>query len=161
MLKSGAELAERVLSFPYPVVAVCTGHAIAMSSFILLSADHRIGTRSDAKIQVNEVQIGLTLPHFAIEVCRQRLSPAHFNLAAVTAHPYDQQEAISAGFLDEVTAGDSLPEVLKLRTDHLKHLNMESFAATKLRLRLPALAALRAAIATDIDDWSRRFGAET
>ena len=68
MLKSGAELTERVLSFPHPVVAVCTGHAIAMGVFLMLCADLRIGTAAEARIQVNEVQIGFTLPHFAIEV---------------------------------------------------------------------------------------------
>jgi enoyl-CoA hydratase len=70
MLSAGAAITERLLSFPHPVVAVCTGHAIAMGAFLLLSTDLRIGAHPDAKIQVNEVQIGLTLPEFAIEVCR-------------------------------------------------------------------------------------------
>jgi enoyl-CoA hydratase len=157
MLKAGADLTARLLSFPYPVVAVCTGHAIAMGAFLLLSSDLRIGTNPDAKIQVNEVQIGLTLPHFAVEVCRQRLSPAHFNLAAVTATPYNQQQAVVAGFLDEVAPPDTLTEVLKSRTDHLRKLHMESFTATKLRLRAPALALLREAISKDIEGWSKRF----
>jgi len=160
MLKAGAELTERMLSFPFPVLVICTGHAIAMGAFLLLSADHRIGTQAKAKIQANEVQIGLTLPHFAIEVCRQRLAPAHFNLAAITALPYDQQQALAAGFLDELTSPEALPDILKRRTEHLRGLHMASFAATKLRLRGPALSALRAAIAHDIDDWSQRFGGE-
>lgn len=161
MLKAGAELTERLLSFPYPVVAVCTGHAIAMGVFLLLSADHRIGTKADAKVQVNEVQIGLTLPHFAIEVCRQRLAPAHFHLAAITAHPYDQQQALGAGFLDELTTAESLAELLARRTAHLRGLNIGAFTATKRRLRAATLAALRDAIAKDVDDWSTRFGSAT
>ena len=158
MLKAGAELTERLLSFPLPVVAICSGHAIAMGAFLLLCADHRIGTRPEAKIQVNEVQIGLTMPHFAVEVCRQRLAPGHLGLAALTAQPYDQAQALTAGFLDEVTSPETLPELLKRRTDHLRALHPVSFAETKLRLRAPALAALRVAIAADLDDWSRRFG---
>lgn len=158
MLTAGAQLTERMLAFPYPVLAVCTGHAIAMGAFVLLSADHRIGVQPDAKVQANEVQIGLTLPHFAIEVCRQRLAPAHFNLAAVTANPYSQQQAVAAGFLDEVVTPEALPGVLRQRTEHLRNLNMDAFVATKLRLRGPALAALRAAIALDVQDWTTRFG---
>ena len=157
MLKAGAEITERLLSFPYPVVAVCTGHAIAMGAFLLLCADLRIGTNPDAKIQVNEVQIGLTLPHFAIEICRQRLSPAHFNLAAVTATAYNQQQGVAAGFLDEVTSTESLPEVLKSRTEHMRKLHMESFTETKKRLRSPALSLLRDAVKRDIEGWSKRF----
>jgi enoyl-CoA hydratase len=157
MLQAGAAITERLLSFPHPVVAVCTGHAIAMGAFLLLSADLRIGTSPDARIQVNEVQIGLTLPHFAIEVCRQRLSPAHFNLAAVTASAYDQRQAVAAGFLDEIVLPESIAEVLKSRTDHLRKLHAESFTATKLRLRGAALNALRDAIRQDVEGWSKRF----
>jgi enoyl-CoA hydratase len=157
MLKAGAELTERLLTFPYPVVAVCTGHAIAMGAFLLLSTDYRIGTNAEAKIQVNEVQIGLTLPHFAIEVCRQRLTPAHFSLAAITANPYDQRSAVAAGFLDEVVTLETLPDALNRRTQHLKKLHLESFVGTKLRLREAGQVTLRAAIARDLEDWSKRF----
>jgi enoyl-CoA hydratase len=106
---------------------------------------------------VNEVQIGLTLPRFAIELCRQRLAPAHCNLAAITAMPYNQQQAVAAGFLDEVAAPGAGKEVLKSRTDHLRKLHPESFTATKLRLRGPALALLRQAIEKDGEEWSKRF----
>ena len=160
MLTAGAHLTERVLSFPYPVIAVCTGHAIAMGAFLLLSADLRIGTRADAKIQVNEVQIGFTLPHFAIEVCRQRLSPAHFSLAALTARPYRQSQAVEAGFLDEVTTPDELAGVLEAKKAHMRGLRTESFTATKRRLRGPGLVALREAIGKDIEDWSTAFRSE-
>jgi len=157
MLKSGAELTERVLSFPYPVVAVCTGHAIAMGVFLLLCADLRIGTSADARIQVNEVQIGFTLPHFAIEVCRQRLSPSHFNLAALTAAPYNQRQAVGAGFLDELSSPDELAGLLEAHKKHLRTLDMAAFSATKLRLRGPVLNLLRTAIGNDIADWSMQF----
>ena len=36
MLKLGAELALRLLSFPQPVVAVCTGHAYPMGAFLMM-----------------------------------------------------------------------------------------------------------------------------
>jgi enoyl-CoA hydratase len=160
MLKSGAELTERVLSFPYPVIAVCTGHAIAMGAFLLLSTDLRIGTMADAKIQVNEVQIGLTLPHFAIEVCRQRLSPAHFNLAAITATPYIQRQGVEAGFLDKLTTPDDLAGVLEAQKAHLRTLDMDAFTATKMRLRGPGLGLLREAIGKDIEAWSTMFRSE-
>ena len=68
MLKSGFELAERLLAFPLPVVLACTGHAITMGSFLVLSADYRIGAAGDFKIQANEVAIGLTMPYAMLAV---------------------------------------------------------------------------------------------
>jgi enoyl-CoA hydratase len=62
MLKAGALLSERILSFPNPIVIASSGHAVAMGSFLLLSADVRLGINEGAKVQANEVQIGLTLP---------------------------------------------------------------------------------------------------
>jgi enoyl-CoA hydratase len=49
MLIGGFKLAERLYSFPRPVVAACTGHALAMGAFLLLAADYRIGTCSHSR----------------------------------------------------------------------------------------------------------------
>ena len=39
MVRSGFALAERLLTFPHPVVVACSGHAVSMGVFLLLSAD--------------------------------------------------------------------------------------------------------------------------
>nr|ADI17705.1 enoyl-CoA hydratase/carnithine racemase [uncultured Oceanospirillales bacterium HF0130_25G24] len=36
MLTLGAELSYRILSYPTPIIAACTGHAVAMGTFLLL-----------------------------------------------------------------------------------------------------------------------------
>lgn len=157
MLELGARLCERLLSYPLPVVAACTGHAIAMGAFLLLSADVRIGIDQGARIQINEVAIGLTLPHFAIEVSRQRLAPQHLTLAAITAQPYTPAQAVAAGFLDEIVPADTLAAVARDRAAGLLKLNAQAYAATKLRLRHATLEALKAAIRDDLAGWSQRI----
>ena len=100
MLRAGFDLAERVLSYPRPVVIACTGHAIAMGAFLLLSGDYRVGAAGPYKITANEVAIGITMPRAAVEICRQRLTPAHFSRATILAELYQPDSAIEAGFLD-------------------------------------------------------------
>src|ERR1700730_12827466 len=78
MLTLGATLAERILSFPTPVVGACTGHALPAGAFLLLSSDCRVVVEGPFRIGLNEVRIGMTVPWFAIEIARQRLHPAHF-----------------------------------------------------------------------------------
>src|SRR3954454_14120047 len=74
MLRAGFELAHRVLSYRRPVIVACSGHAIAMGAFLLLSADYRIGVAGAAhKYTSNEVAIGLTMPRAAIAICRPAL----------------------------------------------------------------------------------------
>src|SRR6185436_13595053 len=102
MVRGGFDLAHRLLSFPTPVVVACTGHAIAMGVFLLLSGDYRVGADGPYKLVANEVAIGMTLPRAAIEILRQRVAPAHFNRAAILAEIYTSANAVEAGFLDRV-----------------------------------------------------------
>jgi enoyl-CoA hydratase len=149
MLRAGFELAARVLSFPKPVVVACSGHAIAMGVFLLLSGDYRVGAAGPYKITANEVAIGLTMPRTAVEICRQRLAPAHFNRATVIAEVYDPDTAVAAGFLDRVVGAAELASTARDVAGQLRALDMDAHTATKLRARDKALAAIRMAIDLD------------
>lgn len=157
MLTAGAKLSERLLSFPVPVVAACTGHAVAMGSFMLLSCDVRIGPDSDARFHINEVLIGMILPQFAIEASRQRLTPAAFSQALITAMPYSAQQAVAAGFLDEIVAPGTVAEAARNRAILLKSLNAGAHRATKLLVRKATLDAMKKAIERDCADWAEAF----
>ena len=102
MFVGGFRLAERLLSYPSPIVAAVNGHAMAMGLFLAACADYAIGVDGVYKIVANEVAIGITMPRSALEICRQRLAPAHFNRAMLTSETYTPAAAIAAGFLDRV-----------------------------------------------------------
>lgn len=157
MLKAGAETAERILGFPYPVVIACTGHAVAMGVFLVLAGDERIGCEGKFKIHANEVEIGLTLPRFAIEMTRQRVTPAAFSRATILAEPYSHEEGLAAGFLDRVVPEGEVLETAKKKAASLARLNMGAHTATKARVREDALKRLRAAIEADIEEWTGTF----
>ena len=149
MVTMGFELAHRMLSFPTPIIVACSGHAIAMGVFLVLAADYRLGADGPFKIGANEVAIGITMPYFGIEICRQRLAPAHFNRAVIFSEMYSPADAVPAGFLDKVVPADEIQnEAHKLATA-LTKLNMTALAASKLRLRDQTLKAIRAAIDAD------------
>jgi len=150
MLTLGATLAERILGFATPVITACPGHTVAAGAFMALAADLRIGTDGPFKIGLNEVKIGLTVPWFVIELARQRLNPAHFNRAVVSATMYGPAEAMSAGFLDLVVPADELRAASLDAAAELAELNPQAHAATKLRARGDALKAIRAAIETEL-----------
>jgi enoyl-CoA hydratase len=146
MLTLGATLAERVLSFPRPVLVACSGHAIAAGTFLALAADVRIGVDGPFQIGLNEVKIGLTVPSFAIELARGRLAPAHFDAAVVGARMYDPEGAVTAGFLDRIVPATELERASLAAAAQLAELNGPAHAATKLRARAETLDRLRAAI---------------
>jgi len=156
MLRAGFELAERILSYPRPVVIACTGHAIAMGAFLLLSGDYRVGAAGRYKITANEVAIGVTLPLAAVEICRQRLTPAHFNRATILAELYRPDSAIRAGFLDRVCEPADIWEAVRGIARDLTKLDLDAHQATKLRVRNAALADLHDAIAADYAALTQR-----
>jgi enoyl-CoA hydratase len=159
MILSGFKLAERFLSFPKPVIVACPGHAIAMGTFLLLSCDYRIGASGPYKFTANEVAIGMTVPQPAIEICRQRLTPAAFNRVLILAEPYSPDNAVEAGFLDRVVEPAELQSAARKLATQLAGLDMNAHSATKLRARDAALKAIRAGIEADFGSASRTAAA--
>jgi enoyl-CoA hydratase len=157
MFLTGFALSERLLSFPRPIVAACGGHALAMGAFFLLSVDYRVGAEGAFKIGANEVAIGLTMPRFGIEMCRQRLTPAFFERSVNNAEIHTPAQAVSAGFLDALAAPAELEASALRVAAELAQLPGPVHAATKLRTRAQSLAAIRSAIELDSDDFRALF----
>ena len=146
MLNGGFALATRLLSFPTPVIMACNGHAIAMGVFLLLSGDYRIGVEGAFKIVANEVAIGLTMPATAIQVCKQRLTPAHFVRAVMLSEEYAPTTAVAAGFLDCTVASEALlmQKAISSANAYAK-LDLAAHYKTKLRVRKQLIKAMKRA----------------
>lgn len=108
MVKAGGWLALAIRRHPRPVVAACSGHAVAMGLFLVMASDYRIGAGGAFKLVANETSIGMTLPDFAVELARGVLSKRHFDRAIVHSTIYDPAGAMDAGMLDEVVEPDAL-----------------------------------------------------
>lgn len=145
MLRAGAGLIARLLAFPFPVLTVCSGHAYPAGAFLMLSADVRVGAAGPWKIGMNETAIGLTVPKFAIELARHRLTPPGFARVA-TAAMFDPTEARQLGYLDRVLAPDQLADAVQTEVSRLRALDMPSFAATKARINERVLGAIATAV---------------
>ena len=68
LFSAGGVLYRELIEAPVPIVASCTGHALAGGALLLLCADYRIGRTGSYRIGFNEVPIGMALPSFAIAV---------------------------------------------------------------------------------------------
>ena len=149
LVGGGAQVARRLLEFPTPVLLAVTGHALAMGGIMLMCADYRIGTAGDYKLGLNEVAIGMTLPHFGVEIARARLDPAHFELSVNCAYLYDADGAVRAGYLDEAVDVDELMSRSIAVAEQLSGLDMAAHKGTKDRVRAPLYAALDKATKDD------------
>ncbi|MFR9751725.1 crotonase/enoyl-CoA hydratase family protein [Nocardia sp. 004] len=146
-MRAGGDLIHRLLEFPFPVVAACPGHAIAQGAFTLLATDVRFGIAGDFKLGLNEVAIGLTVPHYGVEVARHRLTAPGFDRAMNTGILVDPAEARDMGFLDVLVAdADELHVRATAEAHRLTGIDFGAHTQTKLRVRAQVCAAVRTGI---------------
>lgn len=159
LLITGFELSERLLTFPRPVVIACTGHAIAMGLFLVLSGDFRVGSAGPFKLVANEVAIGMVLPMGAVEMCRQRLSPAAFDRMVNLAEPCPADDAaVVAGVVDQIVDPDLVLATAQAAAERFATLHPTAHAETKRRARRAGLAAIRAGIEADEAEFAAALG---
>ena len=152
MLKGGFELSHRLLSFAKPVVAACTGHAIAMGSFLACSTDHRIAAPG-YNFQANEVAIGMVLPYPALEVMKLRLTRSAYQQAVGLARTFFGDTALAGGWVDEIVMGDVVLERASEAASDFATLHAKAHHACKMRARKESLDAIQAGIDNMADEF--------
>ncbi len=146
MVSAGGALVAHAYGAGVPVVAACTGHAVAAGALLLLGCDHRVGPDAAIKIGLNEVAIGLTLPDWAMAIATERLSRRHLQASVVNARLVDGQGAVDAGFLDVAVAPDAVIETAIAEATALAELDPKAYAMTVKALRTPVLDRMATSI---------------
>ncbi|PKG80900.1 enoyl-CoA hydratase [Colwellia sp. 75C3] len=149
LVTAGSTLTRRMLSFPFPIIAACSGHAIAKGAFLLLSCDFRIGSTGAFKLGLNEVAIGMTMHQAGIELARNRVPINYLTRSVINAELFSPETAIAAGFLDTVVQPEQLMATAIAAAKQMLTLNMTAHHGTKLRERKEMLQALDVAIEID------------
>jgi enoyl-CoA hydratase len=152
MLRLGYALTARVMRYPYPVIAACNGHVLAMGVFLMLSTDHTIGSRGDFKVAANEVAIGLTMPRVAAATLQHRLNPSAYQRAVTLSQYFDVESAKDAGFFDELVNPGELMARAELRAQEFMHLDEHAHTKTKRRIRSALIRRIRWSIPLDLFD---------
>ena len=149
LVMNGSKLVHRMLSFKLPIIAACSGHAVAKGAFLLLACDYRIGVEGDFKIGLNEVMIGMTMHNAGIVMAKARLAPVFLERSVINAEMYNPKDAVTAGFLDKVVPQESLLQTATKIAKMFGKLNLRAHAETKLKVRKHYLEDLKQAIVLD------------
>ena len=150
MLRSGVELFLKCYSFPRPIVAACTGHALAAGAILLMSCDLRIGAKGEFKIGLPELAIGMSLPFFATELARDRLSKRHFTKATALGQTYDPDGACDAGFLDEIVPPNEVLPTALARAESLKSIGKTQLSLTRSTARGETIKKIEDSLEADL-----------
>ena len=154
LLRRGVDLFLRMYMYPRPVVAACTGHAIAAGAILLMCSDLRVGPKGDYQIGLPEVTIGMSLPVFATELARDRLSKRHYTRATALGTVYDPESACDVGFLDEVVELDQVTATAIERAGSLTTVGKAGLAATRVSARSGVADTIQQSLDGDLGRFS-------
>ncbi len=150
LVADGGTLVHRLYGCQVPVVAACTGHALAAGALVLLGCDVRVGADIDAKVGLNEVAIKMVLPDWAFTIADERLSKRHAQRALATARVTTPRHAIDVGYVDEVVgADDVLERSVAIAAELASTLDASAYQRTIRKLRGPALDLMSTQISAD------------
>jgi enoyl-CoA hydratase len=150
LVADGGALVRALYGASVPVVAACTGHAIAAGALMLLGCDVRVGADIAAKVGLNEVAIKMVLPDWAFTICTERLSLRHRQRAIANARLTTPRDAVDVGYLDEVVPeAELLDRAVAVATELADTLDPRAYLGTLIKLRGPVLATMDEQIAAD------------
>jgi enoyl-CoA hydratase/carnithine racemase len=138
-------LDETVLAWftlPRPTVAAVNGHAIAGGCVLALACDRRIAVDRDARLGLNEVQVGIPFPSVPLAVCRYALSPAHAREVLLFGALYGPTDALQRGLVDEIVPASGLLARACEAARSIGADSLEAYAGAKTQLLAPTLRAL-------------------
>jgi enoyl-CoA hydratase len=131
MSLSGFKLLSRIFSFPRPVLAACSGHGIALGTFLLCCCDYRIGVKGDFMIGANEMRTNMVIPIPILELISHRVTASHKYRAILGAEMYSIQSGVEAGLIDEIVDSKDLMEAAILKAKDLASMGHPSYTLTK------------------------------
>ena len=131
MTTNGFKLLSRIFSFPRPVLGACSGHGIALGTFLLCCCDYRIGVKGEFMIGANEMRTNMVIPTPILELIKFRVSNGHKYRAILGAEMYSIEDGIEAGLIDEVVESENFMEASMHKIKDLASMGHPSYTLTK------------------------------
>ncbi|MFL6799337.1 MAG: enoyl-CoA hydratase/isomerase family protein [Xanthobacteraceae bacterium] len=129
-------------SHPKPVIAAVNGHAIAGGCVLACACDRRVAARTESRIGVPELLVGVAFPAVAMEIMRAAAAPEHFEQLIFDGNTYAPVDALARGLVNEIVEPQELMERAMGTAMTLAKLPPAVFALSKRQTRQPALERL-------------------
>ena len=146
MSSNAFKLLARIFSFPRPVIAACSGHGIALGTFLICCCDYRIGIKGDYMLGANEMRTNMVIPTPILELIKFRVNDSHKYRAVLGAEMYNFNQAQEAGLIDDVVEIDNLMTAARDKAKDLATMGHPSYSMTKELFIAEPMAKINEAI---------------
>jgi 3,2-trans-enoyl-CoA isomerase len=100
--RSFVKLTRTLIASRVPIAAAITGHAPAGGAVISICCDWRVMAAGEFRIGLNEVQVGIILPEFLLDLVARIIGPRQAERLTVGGLMLPPEEAVRIGLVDEV-----------------------------------------------------------
>jgi len=147
---------ERLAGSKIPVVAAINGHSPAGGAVLALYCDRRIMARGEARIGLNEVQVGLYPGPLIHQVLVRTIGARLAGECLTTGAMLLPQEAVAVGFVDELA--DDAEAAARAWLERILKLPPIAYAATRALVRRDLIELMARARSSDqealLDAWT-------
>jgi enoyl-CoA hydratase/carnithine racemase len=132
----------KMFTFPKPMIAALSGHALAGGLVFALNADWRI-LQNEAMVGLNELKVGVPLPFGVSIILRDAVSGPRLEEIALFGRNYKGEQAVQVGLVHELCDSDKLDALAIERLDEMTSRDPNAFAVTKRYLRAATVERIR------------------
>lgn len=105
---SFARLVRDIIAFPKPTVCAINGQSPAGGCILAMACDHRVMAFGEHRIGLNEVPVGVVVPHFGIELARATVGSRKAAQMFYNGLLMEPDDACAFGIVDETCTPEEL-----------------------------------------------------
>jgi Delta3-Delta2-enoyl-CoA isomerase len=136
-----------------PTVAAITGHSPAGGAVLSIFCDYRIMARGAYRIGLNEVQVGLVVPEPIQRGLRRLVGSYRAERLMVAGAMLDAEQALAAGFVDELVDVDHVVARAQIWLGELLALPPRAMGETRRYARADLADAFGDIATLNVDDF--------
>jgi len=124
-------IALELFTLPLPTACAIAGHAIAGGNILALTCDYRYAAAEEKQIGLNEIRLGLPVPHLADLMLRQIIGDRKATEMIYSGKFISLETAEDMGLIDERVPSSDLDAIATARVAELAAFMQPAFAAIK------------------------------
>lgn len=136
---SFARLVRDIIAFPKPTVCAINGQSPAGGCILAMACDHRVMAFGDHRIGLNEVPVGVVVPHFGIELARATVGSRKAAQMFYNGLLLQPEEAREFGVVDETCMLEELMIFAETKLQKWTGMPKVPWQAAKRAIRQPLI----------------------